>query len=331
MTQVVVDSGNMEHLLSHAGLEPEKKEAPKETPKPDGESSPDEIEGEDGLTPAQKREMSNSMIKAIAKKHRAQKEAEDIATQQYNDRVLAERRAEELERELQELRAKAEPKKESKRPERKDFSGDDEAWVDATIKWGVAEGLREQAARDAEAAAQRQQAEIAQRASEQLARAAELVPDFADVISSADIELSKVTLAAIQKSSLMAEISYHLATHPDELKSISKLDIAEQLVAIGEIRARVKPFGSKGNSAARTNGAGPSEEENVEPPKAATNRNGGQAKPVEPSTARTAPVFTPLRETGARVEKDPADMSYAEIKARYQAQHKVDFGRRKRH
>src|SRR5882672_113538 len=54
------------------------------------ESKEDDIEGEDGLTPRQKREFTESMLKTIGKKHRRQMEAEEFATAQYNERQLAE-------------------------------------------------------------------------------------------------------------------------------------------------------------------------------------------------------------------------------------------------
>ena len=65
----------------------------------------DDTEGEDGLTPRQKREFTKSMLATIAKKHRAQREAEELATTEYNRGRLAEQRAEQLARENERLKA----------------------------------------------------------------------------------------------------------------------------------------------------------------------------------------------------------------------------------
>ena len=74
-----------------AKAEPEVKTQP---PTPD----PDDIEGDDGLTPRQKREYTEQMQKTIGKKHRKQMEAEEFALAQYNEKTLAEQRAEHGER-----------------------------------------------------------------------------------------------------------------------------------------------------------------------------------------------------------------------------------------
>src|SRR5690349_13161998 len=111
---VVLDSNNLEAVIKDAtgeGLAPvelpmdsgqapkeveksavEAKEAPKEAAKEPVEE-PDDIEGDDGLTPRQKRELTLKMQAAIGKKHRALKDAEEFAADQYSERRLAEQRA----------------------------------------------------------------------------------------------------------------------------------------------------------------------------------------------------------------------------------------------
>src|ERR1700677_4737253 len=120
----------------------------------------DDIEGDDGLTPRQKRELTAKMQSAIGKKHRQAKEAEEFATEQYNTRRLAEQRAEELARENARLKAEATPPpKEPTKPERQNFKTEDE-FRDALIDFQVDQRLKEEKEKDAKAAAEKRQAEI---------------------------------------------------------------------------------------------------------------------------------------------------------------------------
>ncbi|MHB8392762.1 MAG: hypothetical protein ACYDBH_24825, partial [Acidobacteriaceae bacterium] len=160
MSQTVIDSNNLEAVLKDAGIEPEaqpeKQAQAQKTPEPEAKpeakaENPDEdldVEGEDGLTPRQKQELSAKMQKAIGRKHRQLREAEEFAAAQYAERQLAEQRAQNLERQLEQLKPKVAPA-EPQKPKREDFANDSD-YIDAQIQYGIQDGLRKEEARQAQ-------------------------------------------------------------------------------------------------------------------------------------------------------------------------------------
>src|SRR5208282_4901778 len=134
------------------------------------------VEGEDGLTPRQKRELTAKMVAAVGKKHRQMKEAEEFAAEQYNNRRLAEAKAAELERELK-AKAPTPQVEEAKAPDRKDFP-DDAAYWDAVVAHKVSLALKAERENEVKAAAEKRQAQILEKASERIKQAMDLVPDF---------------------------------------------------------------------------------------------------------------------------------------------------------
>jgi hypothetical protein len=313
------------------------KDAKTEEKPTEGETTDaDDIEGEDGLTPRQKREFTGAMLKAIGKKHRMMKEAEEFAAAQYSERRLAEQRAAVIERELAELKAKAQPTQETTseatKPERAKFATDQE-FLDAMIAWGVEEQLKKRAQEEAKQAEQQHIEEMLSIARQKSA----LVPDFADALQQAatlDIRIPPIIYDYMLQTEMGAELSYHLAKNPEVVKSLWKLQPAQQLVTIGKIEGTLKPFeaaAAKGGSK-DTDGATPSSKS------ASTNGQQSRTAPSEetgtsPSRARdAAPVIRPLNGSGASpAEVDPRDMNTREMINDWQKKHRADFSLRKRH
>lgn len=337
MALTVLDSSDTTAILADAGIileaETEPKEAPKEEPKAAGQNAnakvepaedPDDIEGEDGLTPRQKRELTDKMQKAIGKKHRMLREAEEFAAAQYSEKKLAEQRAAELERQLAESQKGAQPAKAQEsapeKPQRQNFATETE-YLDAMIEFGVEQRLAKEREARAREEAQRRQDELIATAKSRIAKAAELVPDYMDVVGAVDAEVPPAVAGYMQKSEMFAELGYHLAKNPEILVSLAKLAPDEQLVKIGKIESTLKPFGSKDD-----------------PTPQASNTN-GQAKPAPsddtgtpPSKARnTAPVITPLNGNGASADKDFKDMNIREAISDYAKRNQINLNIRKRH
>lgn len=351
MAMTVLDSTDTIGILADAGVEleqPAGAEKGKETPeaKPSKEASaaaeahedPDDIEGEDGLTPRQKREFSASMQKTIGKKHRMLREAEEFAAAQYSERKLAEQRAAalearaaELEREYNELKNKVSPPAKEpeapQKPDRSQFASESE-YVDAMIQWGVDQRLREKAEEDRKAREERQRAEMIAAAESRIKRAAEIVSDFREVVGSVDTEVPPAIAGYMQKSEMFAEIAYHLAKNPDVLVSLAKLAPDEQLVKIGRIESTLSPFEPQSGSG---NGKEPGNaESDGKPSKAAPSENTGidLSKP----RGKAAPVITPLDATGSGgISKDSKDMNVREAIEEYAKRNRVNLGMRKRH
>lgn len=338
MTVTVIDSSNMDAILADAGVEvdtPDEGQTAqdgqqeKSGAKAEGSNKTEPLEehDENGLTEAERKELTDKMQKAIGKKHRMLKEAEEFAAAQYSEKKLAEQRAAELERELAELREKAAPAQQkqeaAQKPKREDFGSESE-YLDASIEWGVQEGLRKRAEQEAREAAERHQAQLIQDAKGRIARAMELVPDFADVTGAVDHEVPPAVAGYMQKSELFAELGYHLAKNPELILSLAKLPPDEQLVKIGKIEGTLTPFGSE----AAHDGTKPS-----------NTKSDGQAKPAPsndtgnlPSKARSsAPVITPLSSAGAAHEKDPKDFNVREAISDFAKRNQVNLNLRKRH
>lgn len=301
----------------------------------------DDVEGEDGLTPRQKREFSAQMLKSIGKKHREKLEAEEFAADQYNRARLAEQRAENLERQLEELRKQSAPKvEEPQEPKREDFSTDKE-YEDARIDWRAEQKFKQKQAEVAAQREQERQAEVIRAATERLQKAAELVPDFQSVTEAADLRVPGHIAGYMQESEMFAELGYHFAKHPDVLEVLAKLSPARALVEVGKIESTLKPFSKDGAATASekaSNGHEPSSKTESASPTAANGKGAGpnQTESTQqgagPSQKSRAPVIRPLgSDSVSQVEKDPGQMSTREVIEAWKAKNRANLGLRKRH
>lgn len=311
-----------------------KPEAKTET-KTEAKTEDDDIEDERGLTPRQKRDFSEAMLKTIAKKHRAQKEAEEFATSQFNQRTLAETQAQTLARENAELKARLTPKvEEVKEPVREDFKDDKTFW-DAMVDYRVDQKLKMAQAKAVETAEENRRQEIASHAKAKIERAIELVPDFKEVTESIDTPIPPYVAGYMQESELFAELGYHFAIHPEDLERLSKMTagvregtnaytqaVTKQLVALGKIESTLKPF-------APANGNGDAKE----------HKPSTDDRPVESETGTTpskprvnAPIIAPLTGTSAaQISDDEANLTGSQVTKIWQKKHGVVLTARKRH
>src|ERR1700744_324452 len=181
------------------------------------EASDDDVEGEDGLTPRQKREFTKAMQATIGKKHRMQREAEEFAQSQYREAKMAEERAAKLEADLAALREQLKPAKSAdgpKEPDRKDFETDQAYW-DAMVDFRVDKKLADQARASAKAEQERFIQEETAHALAKMDRAFEQGPeDFKEVYGSADMGLPNYVLEAIKTADWMPELGDKLGPNP---------------------------------------------------------------------------------------------------------------------
>lgn len=332
MTITVVDGNDLPGILADAGVEavadaPADKVADKPAAdakaaektdvaaKTDATAEPDDIEDDEGITPRQRREMTTNMLKALAKKHRRQKEAEEFAADQVNTRKAAEERAADLDRQLTEARSKLQPAKEVAEPKREDFKTDDE-FIEASSDWKADQKI---AKREQERAAEERQASVKQ----QFQRAAELVPDFESTVSK-QLNYPGAVVGYMRESDMFAELGYHFAKNPGDLDRLNKLPPVRQLVELGKIESKLSPFGSSTSS-----------------PKDGDKPN-GKATAAAPSTTDTgfspskprsdAPVIKPLTSSDAsQVEPDAREMTTRQQIEQFQRKKGVNLNARKRH
>ena len=291
------------------GEKPAEKPAETETTDtPNGEKpalkavvDPDDEEGEDGLTPRQKRDLTKKMQSSIGKKHRQLKEAEEFAAEQYNEKRLAEARAAELERENQRLKNQgqqpAQPVNDgTDRPLPQNFATQEE-YFEAVTNWRVNEILKERD-RDAEAkVAQARQKEVTDAAVARLEHARATVPDFQEVTESVDTLVPPHIGAAMFESDKFAELGYYFAKNPSELEKIAAMPQAKGLVALGRIEAIIKPFAAP--KAEKSNGSKPSQDGSTP----STETGASQTSPSKP---RAAAPITPLS-TSSNAQVDAVD------------------------
>lgn len=331
MAVTVLDSNNLDAILADAGVEVERP-----TEQPSGDEKPvekpveahdeDHDEDDNGLTDEERTTLTAKMQKAIGKKHRMLKEAEEFAAAQYSERKLAEQRAANLEEELAKLRTKSAPPQEAptapEKPQRQNFASEAE-YIDAMIQFGVDQRLAEKAESDRKAAEEAARDKVMESAKGRISRAMEIVPDWQDVVSSVDAVVPPAIAGYMQKSEMIAELGYHLAKNPEILVSLAKLPPDEQLVKIGRIESNLAPFEPK---AAQNDAKSSSKDSDGSPPRKDTDID--LSKP----RGKAAPVITPLEGAGsAGHAKDSADMNIREAIEDYSKRRRVNLGMRKRH
>jgi hypothetical protein len=315
---------------------PEKvEEPPKVEAKPD--ESADDVEGEDGLTPRQKREYTASMLKTIAKQHRMRKEAEETAATEYNSRRLAEERAAKLERELARIKEQNKPVEVVEGPPDRAKFETEQAYQDAMVDYKVDQRFKEREAQDAKKREEDAQAEVVAHAAARIERAIELVPDFKEVTEAVDMAVPPHIASYMQESELFGEMGYHFAKHPEVLEKLADYTagttpgtqafvrgITRSLVELGKIESTLKPFAPAAKVEDKPNGAEPSQTNGVKP-----STETGSA-PSKPKTQ--APTIRPLSTGSAsQVEKSPEDMSVSDNLKVVQRRYGVSLTARKRH
>jgi hypothetical protein len=309
-----------------------------ETPeRPPADAPDDDEEGEDGLTPRQKREFTKSMLATIAKKHRAQKEAEELATSEYNRSRMAEERSARLEQELEAFKKAAKPAESTEGPPQRDKFETEEAYRDALLDYRVDQKWKEREAQQAKQQEEQEAAETLAHAKARIEHAIELVPDFKEVTEAVDMAVPPHIAVYMQGSDMFAELGYNFAKHPDVLARLAAYTeglkpgtqkfvdgITRSLVELGKIESRLTPFASPAKVDDHSNGAEPSQTNGTKP---STETGSAPSKPRV-----QAPIIRPLSAgSGAQVEKDPSERTAAEDLIAWQRKHNVKLTARKRH
>lgn len=245
-------------------------------------------EDEDGLTPDEKARFTEQISKKIGAKHRLMKEAEEFGRNQYLERLAAEKRADELERKVNELETKSRPAPEAEKaqPKPEDFTTVAE-YTDALTDWKVdkkfAEREQQQAADKARA-----EAEAATKAFQtRLAAAIKEIPDYQEVIDGSDAIAKHHILNYLIESDIGPTLQYHLAKNPDVLDRLNQLSPIKAIAELGKLETKL--------------------EKPVEP-KAEAKLNS-----VVPVSQAPAPI-TPIDGKTTPVHKDPATMSIKELR-----------------
>lgn len=300
------------------------------------EKPDDTAEDENGLTAAERAELTLKHQKAIGRKHAKLKEAEELARTEYEGRRSAEERAEALQRELEEYRRSVEKAKEPVRPKRESFETQ-EAYEEALLAYGRDVDKHENEKKTAKERADQEKARqeaIAKAANDQIANARKLVSDFDKVLSEADMIVPPHIGSLMQESDKFGEVAYHFAQHPEDLERLAKLtvrsyrDVARLGVEFEKIESKLKPFSALKGEKSDSNGTQPSAKDNGE-----SKTEASDTKPSTTATApskRPAPVITPLP-TGSGSGADSSPRSQKEVVQHFGKREGVDLYQRKRH
>jgi len=321
MPKVITGEGLQEFIESgkHETIAPQKKsenkapalEVKKETPvvevkpeEPKPEVKSEAKPEDDGLEPEDK-DLSEIIRKKIGKKHRAMKEAQEAAADaeafaknQYDRARLAEEKAAQLARELEEARkASQPPPKEETKPDIKDFTDDKgqvkwTEYTEAVAKYTADRAVQEDRARQAQEREAAEKAEAARKFKEK----ADKIDGFAEKLAGSQVWFPNAVLEYITESEDGPEIVMHLLDNPETAEKISKLRPIKAIAEIGKI---VKTL---------------AEPKAVEPP---------QAPPVVVDRGGAPPPITPISGMGSgTVNTDPSKMSFRELREYERAKRK---------
>jgi hypothetical protein len=318
---VVLDSHNLSAIVQDATGEPleEVKPEAKPDPKPEPkvEAKPEAKADPDGLTDDERKTYTEKMRKSIAWRHGKMREAEETAARERQGRLAAEESAKAAQRELEQLRGqKVEPRQEGpKEPQPADFEST-EAYMAARVKWEVSQELAKERAAREKAEQQAEIQRITETARQRIARAIELVPDYAEVTSTVDVPVPAHIAGYMQESELFAELGYFFAQHPDELDRLAKMRVPNSLVALGKIESTLQPFGPA-----------PKVEPNGGSPKPSTAADGTPSRPRV-----SVPVIQPLNARGApEVEVPDSTQNGRQAVTSFEKRTGAILSRRQRH
>jgi hypothetical protein len=317
----VVDASNIAQFIETGKVDdfkpPEKvADKPKDEPAVASKEAPAD---EDGLTEDEKAAKavmgSKKWDQVIGRRHRAQKEAEEarreadsFAENQYRERIAAEKRAAELEAQLNELKSKAQPVKEpQKAPDPKDFKEPSEYW-DAKIKWEVSQGVEADRQLRATEQAKVEAKRLDDARIERNKAFAKTHADYEEVIGTLaehDLMIPDYMTQYLMESDSSAAVMYHFAKHPEVFEGIAKLSPVKALAGIGKLEATLD------------------KEETAPIP--------GETLAKETPISRAPAPITPVNGTNGSGHKSPYEMNYEETKAYWAERDKASQSRRQRH
>lgn len=240
-------------------------------------------------------ELTAKIQRIINKKHREMKEAQEFATGEGRRAIEAERRAAQLEREIEALKGKK-----SGGPGSDDSTGSDPDepkpgdfktvgdYTRALVKY-EAKKAGETGKAQAEQSKQQEQANqvIGEFVKRQEAFKA-ATPDYEDVVGATELVIPNIAMQYLIESDVGPQLGYYLAKNPDEATRLQKLSPTRCIAELGKLETKL--------------------EKTAAPAKA----DAGVAKEVSKAPAPIQPLSN---DSPAAVQKDPSQMTFAELRA----------------
>ena len=266
--------------------------------KPKAEKSAAETDAEDA-------ELPDRVRRQIGKKHRQMMEAQEFARERDAAAEIAEKRAAAAERELQRIRGTKSdgPSSETAdagdpaEPKPEDFKTVGE-YTRALTKYEVAKAATAAKAEGEQLSAQqRKQAEadaIAKSFAERQSAYIKQNPEYEELLESSDLDVPQVAMQYIVESEVGPQLAVHLVKNPGEAERLSKLSPVRMIAELGKLETKL---------------------DSAPPPKAAA--------PVKQVSKAPAPIQALSSDAAAVSQKDPSQMSFAELRAFREAQKKA--------
>lgn len=240
--------------------------------------------------------LTEKIQRIIGKKHRAMREAEEFGAEEGRRAIEAERRADALQRQIDELQGKKSegPKSgdgvDPDEPKQADFKtvGD---YTRALVKY-TAEKAGKNARQHAEQSRQQEHANTVIDAFVERQDAFKAAtPDYEEVLESADIVVPPLVQQCLVESEVGPQLAYYFAKNPEEITRLKKLPPSRQATEFGKLETKFEKKEAAPVATART-----------EISKAPA--------PIQALEAKSAPV----------TNKDPKDMSFQELRAHRMAE-----------
>jgi hypothetical protein len=250
--------------------------------------------------------LTEKISRIIAKKHREMREAQEFATGEGRRAIEAERRAEQLQREIDALKGKK-----SEGPNTDDAAGSDPDEPNPGDFKTVGEYTRALVKYEARKAGETGKANAEQ--SKQQERANEVVgefvkrqeafkaatPDYEDVVGGTELIIPNIAMQYLIESDVGPQLGYYLAKNPDEVTRLQKLSPSRCLAELGKLETKL--------------------EKPAAPPKV----DAGATKEVSKAPA----PIQPLEGKEAAVTKDPSQMNFQELRAFREAERRAKASR----
>jgi hypothetical protein len=153
---------------------------------------------------------------------------------------------ESLEVRLRELETKVQPaqKVEVEEPKPEQFS-DMYEYAKALTDYRVEQRLQEEKVRESQAKAEAERQKVINTWADRVKSAKAEMPDFEDMVGSADVVVSNEVRDAIFESEVGPRILYHLAENPEIAEKLQSLTVTGALRAIGKLEAQFEKIEAK--------------------------------------------------------------------------------------
>lgn len=189
--------------------------------------------GEDEATATEERKRNPKLELRFEKITKQREEARQEAKRERETR-------ESLEAKVRELEGRASPKAETQptgEPKPENFS-DMYEYAKALTDYRVEQRMGEEKQKEAQAKQQAEREKVINTWTERVKAAKSEMPDFDDMVGSADVVVSNEVRDAIFESDVGPRILYHLAENPEFAEKLSGMTVASALRSIGKLEAQ---------------------------------------------------------------------------------------------